>query len=79
MSRDVGEMEPKWSVSVKGRLTSTKKMNFRKCYKWGGGRGVICNPKIDVADFGPSVLVPSPIPTKELKLQRTAFGHITQS
>ena len=76
MSKDVGELEPKWSVSVKGRLTSPKKMNFRKYYKWGG---VICNPKIDVADFGPSVLVPSPIPTKELKLQRTAFGHITQS
>ena len=38
-------------VLIQGRAALTKWMNFRKSSK--GGRGVIFNPKIKVADFGP--------------------------
>ena len=38
------------SDSYKGRVGQTKQMNFRKTSK--GGRGVIFNPKIYVADLG---------------------------
>ena len=37
----------------KGRAASPKRMNFWKSSKRGGEGGVISNPKIYVADFGP--------------------------
>ena len=37
--------------STKGRVTLPKRMNFQKNSKRGGG--IIFNPKIYVADFGP--------------------------
>ena len=37
MSKDVGELEPKWSVSVKGRLTSQKKDEFSDMLQMGAG------------------------------------------
>ena len=35
----------------KGRVALPNRMSFRKSAK--GGAGVIFNPKIDIADFGP--------------------------
>ena len=37
-------------VNPEGQMVSTKRVNFRKSSKRGGG--VIFNPKIHVADFG---------------------------
>ena len=37
----------------KGQVALTKGMNIRKSSKVGGREGVIFNPKIYLADFGP--------------------------
>ena len=41
-------------LKSRGRMAPPKRMNFRKSSK-GGGDGVISNPKIYIADFGPLV------------------------